>query len=178
MNPAVRIPGISASLQKSWKVTFTRQFPRSNTREDTRDNGKPAKKVKIPLLQFLRSDTESTHLLPTGLVVEAYGSKSAGVCFQSCSLKSKMKTNLLVQKIEKTKVKTQNWPPDIFSGPAIGRFSSASYWQPQPGDTPQFSYSYPGSINIEQQCCSHLSCKTKILHHFGPILQQTNHHLP
>ena len=31
---------------------------------------------------------------------------------------------------------------------------------------------YPGSINIEQEPCSHLSCKTKILHHFGPFSKQ------
>ena len=39
----------------------------------------------------------------------------------------------------------QKWPispkvghlPDIFSAPAIARFSFASYWQSQRGDTPQ-----------------------------------------
>ena len=36
----------------------------------------------------------------------------------------------------------------------------------------RFSYSYPGSINIEQQCCSHLSCRNQNTTPFWPILQQ------
>ena len=121
MNPAERIPGITASLQK---------------------------KVKRSILHKHSSDLCSSHLSPAGLVVEAYGSKSARVRFQSCSLNSKMQSNLPRQKIGKPKVKTQNWPPDKSPGPAIGQFSFSSYWQSQPGDIFQLCCHPSLSVNL------------------------------